>query len=466
MDPAPASRSRRALAVGTALTLVGCTVGPNYLRPPTSEAAAWHEPLGSALTDAPTDRDRLASWWRQLGDPLLDDLVARAVAGNLDLRAARERVLAAGAHRDAAEAALYPTLRAKLVLSPKKPPSSSSKQATGLEALWTLDAFGALRRGVEASLDDLGASEEDLHDALVGLAAELVQSYVDLRGLQARIAIAEQNLEAQSQTAELAHWRSAAGLTTVLDVERADANAAQTRSQLPGLRAQVEEAENRIAILVGEVPGSLAALLEAPGPIPSAPAEIAVGVPAEALLQRPDVRRAERQLAAETARVGVAKAAAYPSISLSGAIGTRAISPAPVASLSAAAASEFAQVIFDHGAIKARIRAQKAVRAESLARFQQTTLSALEEVEDGIAAFGGEQDRRVLLAEAADSAGRAALLSRDRYASGLVDFQVVLDAERSLYSLQDELVASEQLVASDLVRLYQSLGGGWSTEAT
>src|SRR5262249_38991938 len=198
----------------------------------------------------------------------------------------------------------------------------------------------------------------------------------------------------------------------------------------------------------------------------AAPAEIAVGVTAQTLLQRPDVRRAERQLAAETARIGVAKAALYPTVSISGAIGTYAISPEPIASLSAAAAAEVAQVIFDYGANKARIRAQKAVRAGSLAHFQQIALAALEDVEDGIVAFTGEQDRHRKLAEATDSAERAALLSRDNYASGLVDFQVVLDAERSLYSLQEQLVGSEQLVATDLVRLYRSLGGGWTPEAT
>jgi NodT family efflux transporter outer membrane factor (OMF) lipoprotein len=456
----------RALALGAALVFAGCTLGPNYLRPPTGEGEEWHEPLRGTLTSASEDREQLATWWQRLDDPLLDDLVSRAVTDNLDLRIARQRVRESRAHRDVAEAGLFPTLRAKLALAPKKPPSSSNREATGLEATWALDPFGALRRGVEAALGDLGASEEDLHEALVDVAAEVVQSYVDLRAVQARIAIAEQNLDVQTETAQIASWRAQAGLTTVLDVEQAQTNVAQTRAQIPALRAALEQAKNRLAILLGQIPGSLSDRLDASGPIPAAPAELAVGVPAEALLQRPDVRRAERALAAETARVGVAKAAAYPSVSLTGAIGTRAISPAPVASLSAEAASEFAQVIFDHGAIRARIEAQKAVRQESLARFRATALAALEDVEDGIAALTDEQDRRVELAAAAASAERAAVLSRDRYASGLVDFKVVLDAERSLYSLQDELVSSEHLAAADLVRLYRSLGGGWATEAT
>ena len=469
MASAPRGRGerapRRAVALGVALLLGGCTVGPNYQRPPTAEGEAWHEPLADGLSGAPADRAELASWWQRLDDPLLDDLVARAVAGNLDLRGVRARVREASAKRAVAEAGLWPMLRARLVLSPGKPDSNTSRASSGLQTLWTLDAFGAVRRGVEAAVGDLGATQEDLHDALVNLSAAVVQTYVDLRALQSRIAIAEQNLGAQTETAQIASWRVQAGLTTVLDVERADTNVEQTRSQIPELRAELEQAKNRLAILVGEVPGSLSAQLEAPGPIPAAPAEIAVGVPAEALLRRPDVRRAERQLAAETARVGVAKAAAYPSITLTGAIGTSAISPAGAA-LGAAAATEVAQVIFDHGAIKGRIRAQKAVTAATLANFQETTLAALEEVEDGIAAYTQEQQRRADLASAAASAERAALLSRDRYASGLVDFQVVLDAERSLYTLEDQLVSSENLVASNLVRLYRSLGGGWTPEAT
>jgi len=453
------------LGVGTTLLLAGCAVGPNYERPATAEGGSWHEPLRGAITGAPADTEELATWWRRLDDPLLDDLVARALSGNLDLHAAMERVRKAHSQYDVAEAALWPTLRGKVTLTPHKPRKSSSKTATGLEVIYNLDPFGALKRGVEAALADLGASEEDRRDAQVQLAAEVVQSYVDLRALQARVAIAERNLEAQSETEQLASWRAQAGLTNAIDVEQARTQVEHTRSQIPELRAALERTKNRLAILVGEAPGSLAEALERPGPIPEAPREIAVGIPAEALARRPDVRRAERQLAAETARIGVSKAAEYPNITFVGAVGTRAISPNPIGGVSAAAASEIAQVIFDHGAIKARLHGQKAVRAESLAHFQATALAALEEVEDSIATFSQEQDRRVELAAAGASAERAATLSRDSYASGLADFQVVLDSERSLYSLQDELVSSEQLVASDLVQLYRSLGGGWSTEA-
>ena len=436
-------------------------LGPNYARPETPERGAWYEPLGPGLAAAPLDRAQLATWWSRLDDPVLTELVARAVTGNLDVREARERVREANAHRDLARAALYPMVRGKLTLSPAEPPRGSSNQATGLEAVWNPDFFGGLRRGVEAALGDLGASQEALRDVLVGVAAEVAQSYVDVRSFQARLAIAEQNLDAQTETLEIASWRAQAGLTSALDVEQARSNAEQTRAQIPSLRAGLEEARNRLAVLVGETPGTLAEPLAEAKPFPTVATDVAVGVPAEALQQRPDVRHAERQLAAETARIGVASAEAYPSFSLTGLIGTKAISLAGPEGITAAAAANVVEVLFDHGAIRAKIRAQKAVREESLARFQSTVLHALEDVEDRITAYREDQDRRQGLAAAEASAERAARFLRERYASGLVDFLAVLDANRSLFSLQDQLAVSQGQVVSDLIRIYRSLGGGW-----
>jgi NodT family efflux transporter outer membrane factor (OMF) lipoprotein len=455
------------LTLGAVVPISGCLLGPNYVRPPTPEPAAWHEPLGGALSPAPADPAELATWWTVLGDPLLSDLVSRTLTGNLDVQVARERVEQAREHRSVAEANLWPTLRAKLVLGPEQSPQGSSKVASGLELAWIADLFGKLRRSVEAALGDQAASEEALHDALVNVAAEVVQSYVDVRALQAQLAIAEANLAVETEAANLASWRTQAGLATALDVERAQTDLSQTRAQLPSLRAGLEEAKNRLAMLSGEAPGALSEVLDATRPIPTAPAELAIGVPADALQRRPDVRRAERQLAAETARVGVAKAQAYPTITLSGAIGTGVIAPSTFtnpASLGAAAAAQIVQVLFDHGAIRATIKGQKAVRSESVARFQATVLAALDDVENAIVEYTEEQNRQRGLAEASAFAASAAELSRERYAAGLIDFLVVLDAERSLYSIEEQRVASEGRVVSDLVRLYRSLGGGWSTE--
>jgi NodT family efflux transporter outer membrane factor (OMF) lipoprotein len=453
----------RLLMVGTALPLGGCLAGPNYVRPEMPEPPAWHAQLVDGMTDVQSDRDALASWWSVLDDPLLSELVSRGIASNLDVEVARERVHEAHERRAFAEAGLYPNLRAKATATPIS--SHSRTPLTGFEAIWTLDVAGKLRRGVEAAEGDRQAREEDLHDALVSVAAEVVQAYVDLRAVQAHLEIAHANLDAQSETAQLAGWRAQVGLTSSLDVLRAHTDLQQTRAQLPSLYAGVEEAENRLALLLGETPGALADRLDAVKPLPAVPPEVAVGVPADALRRRPDVRRAERVLAAETARIGVAKAQEYPSVSLTGAIGSAAISPAFPPAFAGAAAAEVAQVLFDHGAIRATIRGQQAVRAEARDRFEQAVLVALDDVENAMVEYGREQERLQGLIEASASAKDAAALSRERYASGLADFQVVLDSERSFYALEEQRVASQARVVADIAHLYRALGGGWSGEA-
>jgi len=440
-------------------------LGPEYARPTLPEHA-WHEPLSGGLSDARADPSALAAWWQQLDDPLLAALVASADAGNLDLVAARKRVREVRSQRAVAEAALFPTLRAKVALSPVDPSGSSGKQATGLEGTWNTDLFGGLRRALEAATADADAGEEARRDVQVAVSAEVAQAYADVRSFQSRLAIADSDVDLQSEALDLAGWRAKAGLTTALDVDQARTNLEQTRAQIPTLRTGLEQAKNRMAVLLGREPGSLEAELAPAKPIPRPPTAIAIGVPADTLQRRPDVRRAERELAAETARIGAAKAQGYPSFSFTGTIGTEAISPATFthpAGLAGAAVASLVQVIFDHGAIHAKVRAQKAVRAQALARFESTVLHALEQVENGITAYGEEQSRASALEAAAAAAERAATDSQQRYASGLIDFQVVLDADRSLHSIQDQLVVSRGQVLSDLIELYRSLGGGWTT---
>jgi NodT family efflux transporter outer membrane factor (OMF) lipoprotein len=447
---------------GSALGLAGCTLGPNYTRPPLAQHA-WHEPLVGGLSESPADPAVLASWWRQLDDPLLTDLVASADGGNFDLVAARQHVREVRSQRAVAEATLYPTLRAKAEAIPAN--SSADKGLTGLEAAWNPDVFGKLRRSLEAATADAEAGEESRRDVEVAVGAEVAQAYVDVRSLQSRLAIAQSDLDAQSESLDLARWRAQAGLTTALDVDQARSNVEQTRAQIPALRTGLEQAKNRLAVLLGREPGALDEMLAPVRPIPRPPAQVAIGVPTDTLERRPDVQRAERELAAETARIGASKADEYPTFSFTGSMGIDAISPAtftqPVA-LAGAVAASAAQVLFDHGAIRAKVRAQKAVRSQALARFESTVLHALEEVENDIAAYGEEQSRAVALETAAEAAERAATYSRERYKSGLIDFQVVLDADRSLHSIQDQLVVSRGQVVSDLIALYRSLGGGWT----
>jgi len=320
------------------------------------------------------------------------------------------------------------------------------------DASWEIDLFGGLRRGLEAAKADLAASAANLAGVRVSVAAEVADAYVTLRAQQRRLALAEENARAQAETLALTRWRSDAGLTTELDVEQARANLAQTRAAIPQLRTAVALNETRLA---------------AAGPVPAPPDRIAVGVPAAALARRPDVRAAERLLAAETARIGVAKASALPRLTLTGSVGVESLATGDLFTSAAKATSMAAgvsQVLLDFGRVKAQIDAQKAVRDRALAELEGTLLGALKEVEDALVSFAQEEARRDALAEAAEAAQHAAALSRDQYAAGLVDFEAVLAAERALFTSQDQLAASEGEFAANLVRVYKALGGGWQSE--
>lgn len=482
--------SERARAFRAALALapltLGCVVGPDYVRPGTPEPGTWSAPLEGGIQAPAPDPVELARWWMVLGDPLLSELVTRAAAQNLDLREAAARLRQARAQLRGARAGLLPTLGANASVTGVHSDESSggfgsagggaSGAAGGfgsdrtlhqasLDASWELDLFGGQRREIEAANAEVGASQEDLHGVQVSVAAELALAYVELRSFQTRLGIAESNLALQQETAQIADWRSQAGLTTGLDVEQARANLEQSRAEIPSLRAGVARSQRRLAVLVGEPPGALAALLAAPAPIPVAPLEVAVGVPADALLRRPDVRRAERQLAAQTARVGAAQAAAYPSVSLIGSIGLDALTGSQFfhdPGRSTSIGGSISQVIFDFGRIRAQVEGQDALREQAIANFQSVVLLGLEEAENALVDYAREQERRSALADAAGAAQRAAALSRDQYTSGLVDFEAVVVSERSLFSLQDQLAVSSGEVTSDLIRVYKALGGGWS----
>jgi NodT family efflux transporter outer membrane factor (OMF) lipoprotein len=467
-----------------------CAVGPDYVRPPTPEDVAWHAPLEGGLSAEPAKPELLASFWQVLNDPLLSELIARAVSGNLDVAAAEARVRAARADRQIALGAFFPQFDAKgngernsgrsrgsgIVSSGGSPitvgggKGSSTLYSVGLDASWELDVFGGLRRGLEAADADLGASQADLRGTLVTLVGELALSYIDVRSQQERLRIAEANLVSQQQTFDLTSWRAQAGLGTDLDVEQARTILAQTRAAVPLLRTNLVGSENRIAVLLGEPPGAVAALLDEPKPIPVTPREVAVGVPADTLAQRPDVRRAELQLAAQTARVGVATANAYPKLQALGSIGLEALTVGGLFSSLAKAgtwtvAGAISQPVFHGGELWGKIDEQDALRAQAIASYESTVLAALEEVENALIAYAQEQDRRAALAEGAAAAERALALAQDQYGSGLIDFPSVLDAQRSLLSLQDQLATSEGQVSSNLVRLYKALGGGWPVGA-
>jgi NodT family efflux transporter outer membrane factor (OMF) lipoprotein len=446
-------------------------VGPDYKTPEIAAPVEWSQNFRAGLNAAEPEAETLAKWWTTLGDADLSNLMERATRGNLNLKKAQARIREARARRGIAEAGLFPALNVggSATVSRSSEDSGSGQRRelyrTGFDASWELDVFGGVRRSIEAAQGDLEASAADYQDVLVSLFAEVALNYVEARTFQTQLQVAEENLKAQAETLQLTEWRFAAGLVSSLDVEQAKTNLESTRSQLPKLRSNIEAAKNRLAILLGVFPGTLEAQLAARKPIPEAPLEVAIGVPAEVLRRRPDVRRAERQLAAQTARIGVATADLYPKFSLPGSIGLEALSANHLFSTANRAWSlmgSFAWTVFKGGAIRQNIEVQNALQEQALEQYEATILTALEEVENSLVAYAEEQDRRDTLTEATQAAQRAAELARDQYASGLIDFQTVLDAERSVLSFQDQLAQSRGQVTSNVISLYKALGGGWT----
>jgi NodT family efflux transporter outer membrane factor (OMF) lipoprotein len=451
----------------------GCAVvGPDYVTPDTPMPKAWYTPAKSGLVGQHLYKKALADWWTILDDPVLTLLVELAVEGNLDLKESRARVREARARRGIAEAGRFPTIdtsgSARSNRSSEETGSGSERKlyAVGFDAAWELDVFGGKKRAVEAAEAGLQASEEDLRDVLVSLLAEVALNYVDLRSFQTRLSIAEASLEAQKETYNITRWRRQAGLTTQLDVEQAKYSLEQTRAQIPGLQTGFEQAENRLAVLIGKHPGALKDALAERKAVPVTPLEVAVGVPADVLRRRPDVRRAERRLAAQTAQIGVATADLYPKFSLLGSIGLEALSPGNLFLASSRTHGIGATVnwpLFDAGAIRSSIEVQSALQEQALIRYESTVLTALEDVENALVAYAKEQSRRQSLTEATGAARRAFELAQKQYSSGLIEFSNVLIAQRSLLSLQDQLAVSEGGVTSNLIALYKSLGGGWTS---
>jgi len=450
--------------------LAGCAaVGPDYVAPDISSPAAWHSQLKNGLVSDEKETRALARWWTTLNDPVLSGLIDRAVAGNLDIKEAKARVYEARARRGLSKADMFPTLDASGSITKKyRNEQESELYSTAFDAGWELDFFGGVRRSVEAAEANLQASEEDLRNVLVSLTAEVALNYVEFRMYQAQLATAEENLKLQQETYELTRWRSQAGLDDELTVQQARYNLESTRSGVPALRSSLEESKNRIAVLLGRQPGTLHTELETQASIPVIPPEIAVGIPADILRRRPDVRKAERELAAQTARIGAATADLYPKFRLAGSIGLESGASSDLFK----SASKFWSIgpsiswnIFDAGAIRRNIEVQSALQEQYLNAYEAAVLNALEEVENALVAYAEEQNRRNSLNEAAQAAKRAVELSRIKYQAGVIDFATLLDAQRSLLTYQNQLVQSDGTVASNLIRLYKVLGGGWETSA-
>jgi NodT family efflux transporter outer membrane factor (OMF) lipoprotein len=521
----PTKRNRRSSTIGitrtatysvcvAALLAAGCMVGPDYHTPPTPTMKGWGE-LTTAPTSGPATRASTASpvvrWWTTFQDPTLDALVDRAVQSNRDLRRARARVVEARAQRKVVGADLFPTANVSGGYTHSRFPSDAfgtvSGGATstggttgttggttgttggtaagassgfgafpgeqdiyqaGFDASWEIDVFGGVRRSLEAATADLAAAIDDQRDVLVTLLGDVARNYVDLRGFQRQIAIARENLQTQRETLDLTRTRLAGGLASDLDVARAEAQVATTGSQIPTLEASARQSIHKLGVLLGVNPMALSEELSPPQPIPQTPPLIPVGMPSDLLRRRPDIRRAERQLAAATARVGVATADLFPKFSLTGSLGLESSKSQNLLNYSSRFYSIGPSVswpIFDAGRIRANIRVLDAREEQAVAAYEQSVLVALQEVEDALVAYNKEGTRRQTLETAADANRRAVDLANQLYAAGRTDFLSVLEAQRDLYASQDSLVQSDRLVSTNLVTLYKVLGGGWQTDA-
>jgi multidrug efflux system outer membrane protein len=470
------------LLLGLPALLCGCMVGPNYRAPvmPIEESfGATTQPAGSKsglVAQAPM---AAAGWWRTLKDAELDRLMDRAMASNLDVKVAGFRVRQARATLAYAAGGRYPDAnvdaggshdRLSKTAAPYNAfnvpgfPWEYNQYQAGFDAAWELDVFGGVRRSVEAAGADLSASIADQQSVLLSVMAEVARNYVNLRGYQHRYEIAQRNLSSQRETLELTQDRRKRGVVTELDVARAAAQVAKSESQLPLLRRQQAESIHRIALLLVQQPEALTEELSRMAPIPVPPPEIAIGVPAELLRRRPDIRRAERELAAATARVGQATADLYPRFSLTGNFAMISADTKDLfdwRSRSFGVGPSVSWPIFDAGRLRRAVDIRTAQQEEAMAEYERTVLGALEEVHNAIVTFATEQERRRSLVDEVAADRTAAEVAQAQYKQGVVDFLNVLDAQRSLFESEDQLADSDREVTTALVALYKALAGGW-----
>lgn len=489
-----------------ALTATACKVGPDYKEPDMQMPGQFSE-LGSATqpttqsvtrpttqsTTQPMSMDQppadYQAWWTFFNDSELNSLVDRAVKNNPDITAAIARVMEARAQRGVVASGLFPEIDATGSYTysrfssnipglsaisgafngsgsaPGAPNLTYGLWQAGLDASWEIDVFGGTRRAVEAANYNLQASVEDLRDVQISLLAEVAVDYIELRGAQFQLDIAQHNLASQQQTLALTRSRAEGGLIPYLDVAQQEAQVATTAATIPSLETEIRQSIHHLSTLLGTDPGALSAELSAAGPIPVGPTSVPPGIPSELLRRRPDVRRAERQLAAATATIGVATADLFPKFSVTGALGTESGTFKQLFDYS----SRFYNIapgitwdIFDAGKVSSNIKVMNARQAEALAAYRKVVLQSMSDVDDALVACNREQVRLQALRDAVTANERSVELSTELFEKGSTDFLSVLDAQRDLFAAQNAMAQSEQQVSADFVALYKALGGGWS----
>jgi len=464
-------RPVKRILLSFALLMTGCAVGPDYtgLTLP-SLPSRWSNRSGSAR-----DAHGLGRWWLRLHDPLLTRLVGDAVEANPSVAKAKAVVRETRATLEQTAAGLFPSVTGSGSATNNKTSSAGSSAGiiestpytlyqASFDSSWELDIFGGTQRSVEAALRGEQAAEEDMRYNLLTLIGDVATYYVDARGYQARITLAQRTAASQRDTERLTRSKYEAGSATAMDLAKATAQAASTEANVPSYQAALAADVHRLGILLGRPPNAISELLVSSAPVPAPTMPLPAGIPADLLSNRPDVASAERKLAQATAKIGQVEADRYPNVSLNGSVGTSAFRVGDLAKYSSVSWSIGPSVsvpVFDAGKRYAAVRIAEAQRDEAFATFHSTLLSALEDVENALVSISQERLRAARLSEAAKNYREAARLSRSLFESGSASFIDVLDAERSLYSAEDSLIQSKVLIAKYYVTLAKALGGGW-----
>jgi len=473
-------KTKAVISALSMLLAAGCTVGPDY-QPPISDAPAhWSGKLSDGIAG---QNDQVGEWWRLFHDAELDSLIARAVKANFDLRIAESRVRQARAQQGFAEADFWPTLNASgsyarqkqsenqpiLGSLPKSSniPFENDVYKAGFDASWEIDIFGGKRRALEAATAELTATEYSRRDVLVTLLSEVARYYLQTRGAQRQLAILQNQIKAQEESVKITRSRVKHGAAAELELQRALALLAGIESHAPAIETSIQSSIHRLGVLLAQSPDALNAELSATASIPAPPPQVPVGLPSDLLLRRPDVLRAERLLAAETARIGQVKAELFPKFSLTGSLGAISISASDFFLPTSRTWSIGPTVqwrIFDAGRVIANISAQTEAQDQALLNYQKIVLTSFEEVETALVSYAKEQEHYRLLEQEVSANQTAVELANQRYTKGWTGYLELLDAQRALYISQDEWVRSERAVTLNLVALYKALGGGWDTE--
>jgi NodT family efflux transporter outer membrane factor (OMF) lipoprotein len=494
------AHSKRSLVLLAALLAAGCTVGPDYSAADSASPSSWFSskkakpaPHLSYAVAQPID----PNWWTIFHDPQLTSLEQRVASENLDVKVAAVRFAESRAQLANARSALFPTLNGNASYERQKPSNTGEFAAVpsaigangafgnttgaisstgisafdlyqaGFDASWEVDLWGGVRRSVESATASSQAAEEARRAALLSNLAEVARDYVQLRGTQAQLQIARDNVHTAQESLRLTQQRAEGGVTTDLDVANASAQLRSTTAQIPSLEQQVSQLINALSFLLGQPPQALADELEKSKPVPPIPPTVPVGLPSELARRRPDIRQAEAQLHAATADIGVAQADFYPTLTLNGSVGLQSLQFAHVFDLNSrnwTLGPGLTIPIFQGGQLRAQLQLREAQQQEAAINYQKTVLQAWHEVDNAMTAYRTEQERRQELVQAVAQNRRALGLAQSRYQQGVSDFLTVLDAERSLLATQQQLADSTTTVSANLVALYKSLGGGWETD--